>query len=306
MNKKIVRIIIRDCMGFRKGEHVLIVTDNRLQMLARFFYKVLKEDNVKSVLLKMPCGKMHGQEPPKKIASALKAADIAILLTAMSLSHTVARKQASKKAGTRIASLPSVTAEILQRSIKLNYASLKRQVAKVSRRLTKGNRLEIYTDKGTHLVMSIRGRRGCPDDGVYTKPGAFGNLPAGEACIAPCEGTAQGILMADASAPLTGKLKRPIRLTIKNGYVENIPIAKIASLIRPLGKAALNVAEVGIGLNPKARVTGNILEDEKVKQTAHLAIGANVSFGGRVSCPCHLDFVFFKPRILIDGKRLTL
>lgn len=305
MNKKIVRTIIRDCLGFKKGEHVLIVTDNGLQMLARFFYKEFKEDGIECLLLKMPCGKMHGQEPPKKIASALKAADIALLLTSMSLSHTVARKQASK-AGTRMASLPSVTAEILQRSIKLNYTSLKKQVATVARRLTKGNRLEIYTDKGTHLGMSIQGRYGFADNGVYTKPGAFGNLPAGEACIAPCEGTAQGILMVDASAPLVGKVKQPIKLTIKNGYVQDISDAKISSLIRPLGRVALNVAEIGIGLNPKARVTGNILEDEKVKQTAHLAIGANISFGGRVSCPCHLDFVFFNPRILIDGERLKL
>ena len=85
-----------------------------------------------------------------------------------------------------------------------------------------------------------------------------------------------------------------------------MPFAKIAALIKPLGRAALNIAEFGIGLNPKAKVTGNVLEDEKAKQTAHIAIGANISFGGKVSCPCHLDFVFFNPHIFIDGKQLKL
>ena len=65
-----------------------------------------------------------------------------------------------------------------------------------------------------------------------------------------------------------GRLKRPIKLIIKNGFVQNIPLAKISHLIKPLGRCAKNIAEFGIGLNPKARVTGNILEDEKARQTA--------------------------------------
>jgi leucyl aminopeptidase (aminopeptidase T) len=186
----------------------------------------------------------------------------------------------------------------------LNYASLKKRVEKVASRLTKGKRLEVYTDKGTRLVMSIRGRKGFSDDGLYVKPGAFGNLPAGEACIAPCEGTTEGLLVVDASAPLVGKIKRPVKIAVKNGLIQNMPFPGIASLIKPLGKCALNVAEFGIGLNPKAKVTGNVLEDEKAERTAHLAIGANTSFGAKISCPCHLDFVFFDPSIFIDGKRL--
>lgn len=285
---------------------MLIVCDDKLRSLSHRFYNLVKADGIESVLLEMPAHKMHGQEPPKEVAAALKVADIAILFTSMSLSHTQARKVASLKFGTRIASLPGITPEIFRRSIKLDYSSLKKRVAKVANRLSKGKRLEVYTDRGTHLVMSIRTRKGFSDDGSYTKPGAFGNLPAGEACIAPCEGTTIGSLVVDASAPLVGRLKQAIKIIIRDGFAQNIPLAKISSLIKPLGRCALNVAEFGIGLNPQAKVTGNILEDEKAKQTAHLAIGANISFGGNVSCPCHLDFVFFNPVILIDGERLCV
>ena len=306
MFKDTVKTITKRCLGFKKGEHLLIVCDDKLEILADAFYKAAQAEGMEPILLKIAPRRMHGQEPPKEVASALKAADIAILLTSMSLSHTQARKEASFKFGTRIASLPGVTAQILKRSIKLNYISLKKEVKRVATCLSKGRRVEVYTNKGTNLAMSIRGRGGFADHGLYTKPGSFGNLPAGEACIAPCEGTTNGRLIVDASAPLVGKLKRPIEIIIKDGLIQNMPLPKIAALIKPLGRCARNIAEFGIGLNPKAKVTGNILEDEKTKQTAHLAIGANISFGGKVACPCHLDFVFFNPRIVIDGKRLNI
>jgi len=306
MIKQVAKTVVRKCLGAKSGESILIVCDDKLTTLAQSCYKVTQEEKIESVLLNIRPRKMHGEEPPAEVAAALKAADIAILLTSMSLSHTRARKEASAKFGTRIASLPGITAEIFKRSIKIDYSALKRRVSKVARRLSKGKYLEIYTDQGTHLRMSIKGRRGFCDDGLYTKPGAFGNLPAGEACIGPCETTANGFLVVDASAPLVGKLNHPITIKIKNGFAQNIPLPKIASLIKPLGKPALNIAEIGIGLNPKAKITGNILEDEKAKGTAHLAIGANTSFGGKVSCPCHLDFVFRKPVILIDGKKLKI
>ncbi|MFC1698619.1 aminopeptidase [Candidatus Omnitrophota bacterium] len=305
MNKKIASAVIHKCFGFKKGEHLLIVTDDATERLAQTFYQAAQKEKIDCLLLKIPPLKMHGQEPPKEVTAALKVTDIAILLTAMSLSHTKARKLACTKYGTRMASLPGITEEICNRSIELNYTKLKQKVEKAARQLNKGRRMEIYTDRGTNLTMSIRGQKGFSDCGLYTRPGAFGNLPAGEACIAPCEGTTNGRLVVDASAPMVGRLKRPKEIIIKHGLIQNMPIPRIAKAIKPLGKCALNIAEIGLGFNPRAKVTGNILEDEKAERTGHLAIGANISFGGKISCPCHLDFVFFNPRVFIDGRRMT-
>lgn len=306
MRKEIVRTIIKKCLGYKKTEHLLIVCDGKLHDLAYKFYKITKSLGIESIFLQMVPRKMHGEEPPEAIAGALKQADVVILLTSMSLSHTKARKEASLEYGTRIASLPCVTEEMLNRAICLDYSSLHKKVSRFSRLLTRGKRVEIYTDKGAHLVMSIEGRKGFSDDGLYTKKGAFGNLPAGEACISPCEGTTNGRLFVDGSMPLVGRLKRPIEIIIKKGYAQNIPVPEMAPLVKSLGKCVLNVAEFGIGLNPKAKVTGNVLEDEKAVGTAHIAFGNNKSFGGGVYCPCHLDFVFFNPIVMIDGIRLKI
>lgn len=305
MNKDIVNTIVKRCLGYKKGENLLIVCDDKLHDLAYDFYKTTKLLGVESALMQIPPRKMHGEEPPETIAAALKEADTAVLLTSMSLSHTNARKNASRESGTRIASLPGVTSEMLKRSVCLNYSSLRRRVERVSRLFTMGKKVEIYTRKGTHLTMSIDGRKCLADDGLYTKKGAFGNLPAGEACMAPCEGTTNGRLIVDGSFPLMGRLKRPLEIIIKDGYAVDAP-PKMAHLAKSLRRCTLNIAELGIGLNPKAKVTGNVLEDEKAEKTAHIALGDNRSFGGSVSCPCHLDFVFLNPIIFIDGKRLKI
>lgn len=306
MQKKIVETIIHKCFGLRKNEHLLIVTDDVLFPLAYDLYKTVRAMNINGVLVDMPPLRMHGEEPPRIVRYALQKADVALLLTSKSLSHTKARKEASKKYGTRIASLPGVTLDILQRAIDVDYDVLKKTAFKLARKLSAGKQVEIYTDRGTHLSMSIKGRKGFSDDGAYTGRGAFGNLPAGEACIAPLENTCNGYLIVDGSAPMVGRVKKPVGISIENGYAKNMPFPMLERLMKTIGKKAFNVAEFGIGINKKAKVKGRILEDEKAVSTAHIALGNNKSFGGKVYCPCHLDFVFMDPVIFIDGKRVEL
>lgn len=300
---KIVATVIKKCLGYRKGERLLILTDDKLEALAEDFYSHTRQLGVEAFLIKMAPRTVHGEEPPQVIAQALKSVDLALLITDKSLSHTKARKVASKKYGVRIASLPGLTRDMLKRSILIDYNDLKSKVARLTTLLSQGKSVQLTTDRGTDLSFSIKGRCGFRDDGLYVKRGAFGNLPAGEASIAPLEGTANGRLIVDASVAPLGRLTRPMEIVIKDGYAQKISSKKFRDILNGSGKDAFNIAEFGIGLNPKAKVTGNVLEDEKAVGTAHIAFGDNESFGGRVSVPCHLDAVFFNPEVTIDGKK---
>ncbi|MBN1354271.1 MAG: aminopeptidase [Candidatus Omnitrophica bacterium] len=304
MQRNIAETIIKVNLGYKKGEELLVVCDNKLHDLAYGFYKESLLLGCESIIMEMVARDSHGEEPPRTVATALKNSDLAVLFTSMSLSHTKTRKIACHKYGVRIASLPGATGRMLERTIPVNYSSLKNSVKRVTRLLTKGKKVEVRTGNGTNLTMSIEGRKGFPDNGLYVKGGSFGNLPAGEACIAPREGTTNGRLIIDGSAPFMGRIKRPIEIIIKNGYARDIASREVRTALKSFGKAALNVAELGIGLNPRAIITGNILEDEKAKNTAHIAFGNNKSFGGKISCPSHLDFVFLKPLIKIDGVKI--
>jgi len=306
MKKSIAETIIFKCLGLKRDESLLIVTDESRHDLAYGFYRTAGEMDVLADFLQTRRASTHGGEPDAIVAGALKESDAALLMTSMSLSHTRARKEASGKYGVRIASMPGITEDILERSIVIDYDRLSREAKRAARLLTKAKRIEIRTKRGTSLTMSAEGRTGFSDDGLYLKRGAFGNLPAGEACMGPLEGTANGRLIVDASSPFIGRCKEPMEIKVEDGFAGKIPLKQVEKLREEIGRDVYNVAELGIGLNPAARITGNILEDEKVMGTAHIAFGNNISFGGKVGCPSHLDFVFYEPEIILDGKRLSL
>lgn len=152
--------------------------------------------------------------------------------------------------------------------------------------------MEFYTE----------GRKWVSDDGIYMKKGAFGNLPAGEIFIAPLENRTNGTIVVDASVGGLGKIDKEIEIKIKKGFIDHISDGRIAKQFNKLLKNKLykNVAELGIGTNYKAKITGNVLEDEKVAGTCHIAFGNNKHFGGKVDVPFHVDFVIKKPTIYAD------
>ena len=127
------------------------------------------------------------------------------------------------------------------------------------------------------------------------------NLPAGELFIAPREGTANGKLIIDGS--LWEILKNPVSIDVKDGYAKRITGTKeIAKQISRRGKEGRNIAEVGIGMNPKAKIIGNVLEDEKVMGTVHVALGDNSTFGGKCRAGIHIDGIIKKPTLIADNK----
>ena len=239
------------------------------------------------------------------ISEAMKAAAVVVAATSKSLSHTKARRDACQR-GTRVASLPGITGEMLARTMAADYEKIADLSKKIAAILTKGKEARLTTPAGTDLTMSLVGRTAEPDTGMLQQQGSFGNLPAGEAYIAPLEGTTNGVLVIDGSMSGIGHLKgKAIHITVEGGYATNFqgsPEAQtLNELLKPLGKEAYNIAELGIGTNDKAIITGKVLEDEKVLGTVHVALGNSISFGGKVDVPIHLDGILLKPTLTVDG-----
>ncbi len=301
--KNSAEIALRDCLDLKAGEKFLVITDSALLEIGRAFFEVGKEMGAEAILMEMIPRKINGEEPPSPVAAAWLDCDVFVCPTSKSLTHTRAREEAVKK-GARGATLPGVTEEMMMRCLPIDYKKMEEKINKFCEILTQGKHVHITTPLGTDLTFSIEGRAGEPDTGIYKNPGEFGNLPAGEAYIAPVEGTGEGILVVDGA--MIGVVEEPIKIRFEKGYAVEITGGKQAEelnkLVEEVGKDARNLAEFGIGTNEAAIVTGNVLEDEKIAGTIHIAIGNNIHFGGKVDVPFHMDGIVTHPTVEIDGK----
>lgn len=239
---------------------------------------------------------------------------------------------ASKKA--RGAWCPGVNADIFCRTVPINYTQMWDRAKRLKRIFDRSTSLHITTPGGTDLVIDLNERDGMLDDGDYRYPGSGGNLPAGEVFAVPNTGS-NGIAVIDGSASVvdgTLKVTDPVKIVIENGKLVsfgNSNDAKaIANTIEQMRQSTEeqieqgiitkeqaeiyrsncnNLAEIGIGLNPAAKIHGNMTEDEKVFNTCHIAVGDDCY--GIAPAIDHFDLVMMKPTFeftLDDGSRLKV
>jgi leucyl aminopeptidase (aminopeptidase T) len=300
---------LRHNLALGPDESVLIVNDGTRSGIVASFEEAARALTERVETLRMPMADHNGQEPPAGAASRMRAAGVVLLIGEHSLSWTRARRDATA-AGARIASMPHITEEIALRTLPIDYEPIRERVNGLCDRLDAAREVSVRTAAGTDLAFSVEGREAHGrKGGLYRRPGQWGNLPCGEAFIAPLEGTARGVYVVDASHAGVGRLGEPIRITVEDGYAVNVaggPQARrldetLASVGDP---RAYNVAEFGIGCNPSAQITGVTLEDEKALGTCHLALGRNDLFGGTVDVGIHVDGILRAPTILVDGSEL--
>ena len=300
-----VSAVIRDCLGVNEGEEVLVVCNPATQDLGERLRAEAAEAGADAVMALMSERASHAAEPPRTIAEAMLAADAILAPTVQSLSHTAARKRASEQ-GARCATLPGVTEDMLARVMSADMEGLRRKGRAVAEALDAANEARINDSNGTDLTLDLTGREAIPDAGELTERGAFGNLPCGEGFISPVTGN--GTLVIDGSLAGVGLAEEPVVLVIEGGHLTSARGGQgmaFMQLLTEHGDDGTNIAELGIGTNEKAKLTGNILEDEKILGTCHIAFGASAGIGGTVQVPVHLDCVVTKPNVELDGEAIV-
>lgn len=302
-----VEAVVQDCLAVKRGEEVLVVANPSTLGLGERLRGEAGRAGGDAVLALMAERDSHAAEPPRSVAAAMAAADVVLAPTVQSLSHTAARKAASE-AGTRIATLPGVTEEMLARVMSADMAELRRAGNAIAEILTAGSEARITCDAGSDLRLGLEGRTAIPDAGELTASGAFGNLPCGEAFVAPVEGSCEGAIVFDGTLAGVGMPADPVRMEIRDGRLVQASGPdgeRFLGLLTEHGAEATTIAELGIGTNEKAVMTGNVLEDEKIKGTAHVAFGASAAIGGTVQVPVHLDCVITRPTVTVDGREVV-
>ena len=302
--RRIGRMVFEKSFEIKNDESVLIVCDPMKREEASVFFESAKRYTSNLSCIIFDGMTENAQEPPDDILEAMKTSDIAILTTSYSLSHTQARRVASA-AGARIASSPGITLEMMKRILVADPRTMRGDSEKIATLLTNGDKVTITSPQGSNLSFSINGRAGIADTGILNKAGEFENLPAGEAFISPVERTANGVLIVDG-AIADIELDALVEIKLRGGIAKSISGGEAArELTRRMNNAgdkARVLCELGIGTNPAARLSPNVLEAEKVYGTCHIAFGNNSTFGGTNFVLFHTDCVIADPTVIIDNR----
>ena len=302
------KTIMDNCVSLKAVEVVLIVTDIMQENIAKVLAAAATERGAEVIVSVMKPRKKAGEEPPKLIAESMKHADVVLIPVSYSVTHTYAVKEAAQN-GARILVLTDFTEEMLIRGgIEADFKAIKPVCKAIADAFAQGSKVHLTSPGGTDLWLDITGRRG---NALYcvVEPGEFSTIPTVKANASHVEGSAHGCIVADASIPYLGigVLNEPVVVEVENGFITSISGGKQAEVLKKdleshNDRNCFNIAELGLGLNPKCRLCGIMLEDEGVIGTAHIGIGTSITLGGTVKAPTHYDLLMWNPRIEVDGK----
>lgn len=303
------RKLAERCVGVRAGEVVAIAANPSTLPVAQAMYEAVRELGAEPAILVYPPRRSDGREPPRTVAAALLTCDVFFTPVEISITHTRALK-AAREAGARGLVMSAFTPAMLAGGgIDADFDACAPLCRAFAARLAAGARFRLTAPGGTSLEGAIHGRRGNALCGLARARGEFSTIPTIEANVSPIEGSCTGVIVADASIPYLGigVVDAPVRLEVAGGLVRAVDGGRAAAAFsRALADAgdpaSYNVAELGIGLNPCARLCGLMLEDEGVWGMVHLGIGSSIQLGGTVVAPTHYDVLVRGATIEVDGE----
>ena len=289
--------VIADYMAVKRGETVVIVVDDRTspsiwQSLAA---QTLTVGGDPVVTMMAPRAR-SGMEPPEPIAAASR-----------SMYHIEA-KNAAKKAGARgVFNAPCNEDGWINGAMTADFLEIRKTAERLRDRLAGGKVAHVTSPAGTDVMMVIEGRKPVGWlTGVCRNPGEVSAFPGGEVSLPPLEGTTQGRIVIEHIMTDIGRLSRPITWVVEKGqavrFEGGVEARALEQHIAGVANAT-NIAELGIGLNPKSRLTGEITEVKKRLGTAHMALGDSAAgYGGLVTSEVHLDGMILDVRVEVDGE----
>jgi leucyl aminopeptidase (aminopeptidase T) len=260
----------------------------------------------------MPATDHPQAEPTEQVKEAMLASDICVMVTSNAIVHSDAAVEVREN-GIPVIGMEEITPEILKGgAASANYESFAETGRKLRDKFVEGETISITTPSGTDLEADIKDRVGFSFAAkIEEQPGDNSMLgaafPDGEVCISPNENTANGTIVWDTSMHQIGSITEPIEAKIEDGFATSITGGQEAELLRSIledtnDPNSYNLAEIAVGINTGADITGLMRQDKKAEGYAHMALGSNDDTGGELAAPIHIDGIAKDPTVKIDGE----
>ncbi len=304
--------VVRDYLGIRAGERFAIVVDDRTDgEIPAELARAALEAGADPVVVSFAPRTRSGAEPPASAAAAMAAADVVLCAASTSLYHTAA-KAAAQRAGARGDFNAPHRAEAWRTgAMTADFTVIRARAERLAGLLRVTRAVRVTSPAGTDLRATVTGREPMAWlTGICRNPGEVSALPGGEVSLPPLEGTSEGIVVWERVASDLGALDGPVRITVRGGRAVAIEGGASAERLQAIVAAVVdadNIGEIGIGLNPEARIGDEITEAKKAFGTVHVALGDSANeYGGLVECDVHLDGLVMAPTIAFDGVEVVV
>ncbi|UCE37939.1 MAG: aminopeptidase [Thermoplasmata archaeon] len=297
-------------LSLKKEDSLLVITDESKKNIGKAFEASARKLGAKTQSYVLPEESRPLSEIPEDLNPLIGSSQVFVNAFSSNAKETPFRIKLVKlqqSIGARVGHAPGITEDMMAEGpMTADYEEIVGNAWHLMEAFKSASKVHITTLEGTDITLDIKDREFETD--VSIRPGCIGNLPAGEIWCAPKENGAQGMILVNGPIGDIGDVREPLKIRVVNGKIESMESedAALLSKIRELTSLddmASIVGEFGIGLNPKARLTGNLLEDEKAGGTAHIAFGYNENMpGGTNNSKTHRDFLFHRPTLEVEYK----
>jgi len=309
---EIAERVVRDYLGVVPGERFVIVVDDRTDVeIPAELARATRALGGDPVVVTIAPRTRSGSEPPAPAAAAMAAADVVLCAASTSLYHTTA-KAAAQRAGARgVFNAPYRADAWRNGAMTADFFEIRRRAERLAELWRRTREVRITSPAGTDLRATVTGREPMAWlTGICRNAGEVSAFPGGEVSLPPVEGTSEGIVVWERVASDLGALEEPVRITVRGGRAVAIAGGPSALRLRAIVDSVVdadNIGEIGIGLNPAARIGDEITEAKKAFGTVHVALGDSANeYGGLVECDVHLDGLVMEPTIEFDGVAVVV
>lgn len=311
MKKSALRALVH-VLKLDEGDKVLVVTDEYTKTEGEAFYTAATEYGCESQIYFLPEKSRPILDIPADLIASIKGKSMVINAFKGFAEETPFRVKwielVRASMPIRLAHCPGITKSMMiEGPMNIDYSEMVEVARKMMKNFENAKEVHITAPGGTDIVICIEDR-GFSTDVELINEKYLVNLPCGEIWCGPVETIGDGLIVCDGSIGDIGNVSKPLKIILEKGKIINLEsedqnlVEKIEKLI-DIDEEARIIGELGIGLNAGAKLTGNLLEDEKALNTAHIAFGNNEEMeGGQNKSKTHRDFLFYNPTMNVTFK----
>lgn len=309
-------VVVRELMGLQQDESLLVLTDTYVfgEPAMACLEAGLRITPRASLLLFETLTPGEQRDLSAHVREAMAASDAVISLCETRIMATPSCQEVLRRGNTRIlATEPRGIEDFLWEGLlAVDRTDILARGQALGDVLRTGDRVVVTSAAGTKLQFRLGGRPVLVDDGTCREKGHIEFFPGVLVSVAPVEETIEGVLAVDGSVWPGGTPRSPIMVELQRGRIERVyggpEAASWGGFLESLkDETVRHLCHFSIGVNPAARLRGNMLEDERFLGAVTCGFGnQDPKFGGKVGHGrFHLDVVLKSPTIEVEGKRVV-